>query len=119
MHTHLCELLVQKEVSHDILAMFDKTRKSTMTELHAEEMTKRQLHDSQIVMKACDLQSKQSLKQIEHSRQNSLQLENAHVILKTAEKKQIETDNADLIKMWEEEAIDMRTRPGKPDPTRT
>ena len=62
MHTHLHELLVQGEVSHDILAMFDKTRKGTMAGLHAGEMMKRQLHDLQIVIEARDLQSKQSLK---------------------------------------------------------
>src|SRR5438046_5032872 len=62
MQTHLQEILVQKEVSASTLTIFDKTRKGTMTGLHAEEMTKQQLHNSQIAAEARDLQAKQSLK---------------------------------------------------------
>jgi len=90
---------VQKEVSASTLTIFDKTRKSAMTELHTEEMTKQQLHNLQITAEAHNLQVKQSLKQIEHSRQNSLQLKSACIILKITEKQQIETNNTELMKM--------------------
>jgi len=76
-----------------------------MTELHTGEMAKQQLHDSQIAAEARDLQVKQSLKQIGHSRQDSLQLESARAILKITEEQQIEADNTELMKMWENEAM--------------
>ena len=52
MHTHLCGILVQEEVSDNTLTLFDKTRKGTLAELHAGEMAKKQLHNSQIVTEA-------------------------------------------------------------------
>ena len=45
MHTHLRGILMQKGVSDNTLTLFDKTRKSIMTELHAKEIAKKQLHN--------------------------------------------------------------------------
>jgi hypothetical protein len=105
MQIHLQGILVQEGVSASTLIIFDKTRKSTMAGLHAGEMAKQQLHDSQIAAEARDLQAKQSLKQIGHSRQGSLPLESARAILKTTEEQQIEADNTELMEMWENEAM--------------
>jgi hypothetical protein len=56
MQTHLQGILVQEGVSASTLTIFDKTRKGAMAGLHAGEVAKQQLHDSQIAAEARDLQ---------------------------------------------------------------
>jgi hypothetical protein len=83
--THIHGLMIQHNMDPQILAAFEKMRKSAIIELYEGEQAAEQLHDIEIAKEARETQSKQDKKIIAHAKGGPIYVEQARAIMQTRE----------------------------------
>ena len=106
MRSHTRGLLVGAGVDARALAAYDKIMKGAMAGLHAGAQAITQLYNMEIAKDARELQAKQSRKAVGHARHGPMRLKNARATMRDREDDTIDADNAYLIEVWENEAVD-------------